>query len=766
MVARTPAYNGATSPLHHQQQLQGRFLPGLIKHAPFIRHLKPWPGFLDRDLDLIGRYCGATLDTLDLAFTRWGGGSWPSPGAGTGSETTIPRQQSPGYMSLATTQSLIELLPRLKRLKTLTLDSTIGLNMNNVLQYLTDLYSCRNDTPLTRVSMDSVQSIDEAVFMAFLTACCSRQRRSCSTHNTDFYVSDTSRPSSIRSLSMRRTDCSSFSFEFSKSGSHLQSLQPATGSSSVVSTTAMAPVIETVGGRATTPSLSSLSPVPVPVPGDTTVINHANTLLSLNDILNNNLLLIEELALDETGISNLALSNFSSHCPWLRELSLSGNLHLTCDGLEALATHCPRLEKINVERCTSIQDRGFQSLFQQCQQLNDVRLSGTKVADAAILVLLGMTASDCDDKVSSRSSPWSTPTHSRSSSPTGFRTTGSRTGACAPQRKAEKIRCVTLSQCAEISEVAVNAILSSCSNLQTLDISMNLRIKVADIFWHSTLTSPAISPSCSSSLSNGKDNHYFSRSRSGTVDGSCHASQARRPYWACTQSLQVLNISSIDFSMPHQPVVLKQVSGRTGTNTRAHSRQGSISSSSIPYSALYNQLQQLSNLQSLTMGGTDFVLDLYHDSQTSWSSMTTTSSTATSTLGRPTKMMTPSSSHGLIRVCQSLQRLQLFTLTKIDPLSSSLVGFRELRWMIQNMSSASIRQLCVGQGVGLAVGFGNSLVECTRKPQSTRGDSLVFSVQDRLSKMDQVDRDMDNSEAFMAWCRTARPNLSIKVLEW
>ncbi|KAF9216930.1 hypothetical protein BGZ59_007321 [Podila verticillata] len=614
MVARAPSYLISSTP-----QVFGRFLPGLVKNAPFIRHLKPWPGFLDRDLDLIGVYCGATLETLDLAFTRWGGIQGGKTGA-------THRQESPRYMSLATTESLIELLPLLKRLKSLTLDSTIGLNMVRVLTYLTDLYSDKNNNddeshelpetsthsrwrPLTRVDMDSVQNLDENPVLK----------------DKDFYVNTT--PAYIRSISMRRNDLHSFTFDFPKSRSPPPASQPA--------------------GLPAQTSVPTQDPAPQ--------------------------LLLEELALDETGLTDLGLINLSGLCPWLRDLSIMNNTRLTCEGLEALGSHCPQLEKINLEGCTSIREWGFEAFFGQCQKLKDLRLSNTNVTDSAIFNLLGNDSA--------------------------------------------------------------NAVLARCSNLRILDISLNPCLNVANLFWHNT-----DSLHC-------KDTQHFVRSRSGTIDGSCHSHG--RLYWACSQSLQVLNISSISYSMRTQPVAVKQ---STNGASRAHSRQGSVSSAFVPYSALYNQLQQLSGLQSLTMGSTDFVLDLYHDPEVSWSA------TASATI--------PSYSHGLVRVCQSLQRLQVFTLTKIDPLSSTLVGFRELRWMIQNMSSPSIRQLCVGQGVGLAVGFGNSLLESNRRSKSTRSDSLVFSIQDRMGKMDQVDRDMDNSEAFMAWCRIARPNLSIKVLEW
>ncbi|KAF9390662.1 hypothetical protein CPB97_008725 [Podila verticillata] len=690
MVSRAPSYLSSSSP-----QVFGRFLPGLVKNAPFIRHLKPWPGFLDRDLDLIGVYCGATLETLDLAFTRWGG----IQGGKTG---TTHRQESPRYMSLATTESLIELLPLLKRLKSLTLDSTIGLNMVRVLTYLTDLYSDKNNNnnnndeshelpeisthsrwrPLTRVDMDSVQNLDEHVFMAFLEACCTRQP---ALKDRDFY--DNTTPTCIRSISMRRNDLHSFTFDFPKSRSPPPASQPA------------APPEQT--------SVPTQDPAPQ--------------------------LLLEELALDETGLTDLGLINLSGLCPWLRDLSIMNNTRLMCESLEALGSHCPQLEKINLEGCTSIREWGFEALFGQCQKLKDLRLSNTNVTDAAIFNLLGSNED--------RTSAPGTPTPSRPSSPFGSRPSsamGSRPSSPLGLRhslKAERIRSLCLSRCPLISDDSVNAVLARCSNLRILDISLNPCLNVTELFWHST-----DSLHC-------KDTQHFVRSRSGTIDGSCHGHG--RLYWACSQSLQVLNISSISYSMRTQPVSVKQ---STNGTSRAHSRQGSVSSAFVPYSALYNQLQQLSGLQSLTMGSTDFVLDLYHDPEVSWSA------TASATI--------PSYSHGLVRVCQSLQRLQVFTLTKIDPLSSSLVGFRELRWMIQNMSSPSIRQLCVGQGVGLAVGFGNSLLESNRRSTSTRSDSLVFSIQDRMGKMDQVDRDMDNSEAFMAWCRIARPNLSIKVLEW
>lgn len=685
----------ASSCVSSPSQALGRFLPGLVKYAPFIRRLKPWPGFLDRDLDLIGLHCGATLETLDMAFTRWGGIQG-------GKARTANRLESPGYMSMATTESLIELLPQLKKLKNLTLDSTIGLNMVKVLTYLTDLYLDRNSDireghepphsshswrPLNRVDMDSVQNLDEQVFVAFLEACCTRQS---TLRDGALYITT---PTCIRSISMRRNDLHSFTFDFSKPGSIPS---------------------PPLASQSTSPPTSGL------------------VLFATQEPCQPQLLL-EELALDETGLTDLALVNLSGHCPWLRDLSIVNNTRLTCECLEALGSHCPQLEKINLEGCTSIREWGFESLFRQCQKLMDIRLSNTGVSDSAIFVLLGSNDGENSDPGTPVPSRPSTPFGSRPSSPMESRPS-SRLGLRQSLRS-ERIRTLCMSRCPSISEDAVNAVLSKCSNLQTLDISLNLCLNAADLFWHNT-----------DSL-HSKDTKYFARSRSGTIDGSCQSHS--RPYWACSQSLQTLNISNISYSTRHQPVVFKSTSNGT---SRTHSRQGSVSSAFVPYSALYNQLQQLSGLQSLTMGSTDFVLDLYHDPEASWSS------TASAT--------TPSYSHGLVRVFQALQRLQVFTLAKIDPLSSSLVGFRELRWMIQNMSSPSIRQLCVGQGVGLAVGFGNSLVECNRRSTSTRGDSLVFSIQDRMGKMDQVDRDMDNSEAFMAWCRIARPNLSIKVLEW
>ncbi|KAF9300373.1 hypothetical protein BGZ74_007943 [Mortierella antarctica] len=689
MISRAPSSVSSSS------QALGRFLPGLVKNAPFIRHLKPWPGFLDRDLDLIGQHCGETLETLDLSLTRWGG-------IHAGKAGTNTRRENPGYMSMATTESLTDLLPQLKRLKNLTLDSTIGLNMVRVLTYLTDLYSDRNSDvreshepphsshswrPLNRVDMDSVQNLDEQVFMAFLEACCTRQP---TLKDGDFYVAT---PTCIRSISMRRNDLHSFTFDFSKSGS------------------------------IPSPPLAS-QPTAPPTPGLASFATQEHSQPQL---------LLQELALDETGLTDLALFNLSGHCPWLRDLSIVNNTRLTCECLEALSSHCPQLEKINLEGCTSIREWGFETLFGQCQKLMDIRLSITGVTDSAILVLLGSNDGENSAPGTPTPSRPSTPFGSRPSSPMESRPS-SRLGMRQSLR-AERIRTLCLSRCPSISEDSVNVVLSKCSNLQTLDISLNSCLNVADLFWHNT-----------DSL-HSKDTKHFARSRSGTIDGSCQSHS--RPYWACSQSLQILNISNISYSMRHQPVVVKNTSNGT---SRTHSRQGSVSSAFVPYSALYNQLQQLSGLHSLTMGSTDFVLDLYHDPEASWSA------TASAT--------TPSYSHGLVRVCQALQRLQVFTLAKIDPLSSSLVGFRELRWMIQNMSSPSIRQLCVGQGVGLAVGFGNSLVESSRRSTSTRGDSLVFSIQDRMGKMDQVDRDMDNSEAFMAWCRIARPNLSIKVLEW
>ncbi|KAG0235065.1 hypothetical protein BGW42_005858 [Actinomortierella wolfii] len=902
----------------------GRFLPGMIQNARLIRHLKPWPGFLHRDLELIGDLCGLTLESLDLSLTRWSSTNQadmlaymarhhPSSAASSSSPSLsstdrlppLAGHKDPVHISPATTKSLEQLLSKLTRLQALSVNHAIGLDMNEVLRFLTRMFSeewerleeedsfeqrwanrrgssssssssvsSSTSSPpstarssvlspsgrrlsLRRFEMNGQQNYDEETLVAFLETCCAFPRQyPSSVTTTSVYLSPSATGSTmhnsthhqhmlkdsipgIRSLSIKSNALSA-----SLDGLWAVEVDASSQSSDDDSMTSSSSMhAGNFGGGATGSQFSTAN-------------NTAQQKHQYQHQHHHGPLQLEELFLDNNNLSSLTLHNLTRRCPFLHTITLSNNRRLTSLGMHVLAENCPLLRVVHLDGCISIDNGGFQQLFLRCTELEDVRLSRTSVDDVSILALLGESQDHLHTSSSllgSTVSPTSPGTDTSggvwATQPAGMdphnHSTATSAAATRPSlEKRSKLRCLHLQNCSSITERSVRVLLTHCTSLESLDISQNRQLKVTDLF-HSSDSSD--SRKCLSCNPHG---------------------EAER--WACSQTLRYLDISDIDYTPLQDQYELRACRG-DGYNSMSGSTLTTFSAPNAVetemstyylevervYQGMYDQLSALVHLQSLSMGSHDFVLVLEPPSASpSSSSSAGHAATLTSTLTGQIPPLAAATSpaaaplparDGLIRVLRSLKNLHLMSLSKIDVEQSTMLGFKELRWMIENIASPTMRQLLLGQGLGFSTGFGNGIVETNRRykagggaggpgmrspspvllppsplpvqqglrtssiipPEARRRtpspdlngmsstpsmfgatshggsamglidmsslsppsliateETLVFSRHDQLEKVDEVERNMDSSEAFMAWCRTTRPLLRVCVLEW
>ncbi|XP_023668488.1 protein AMN1 homolog [Paramormyrops kingsleyae] len=156
---------------------------------------------------------------------------------------------------------------------------------------------------------------------------------------------------------------------------------------------------------------------------------------------------LNTLDLQNCNVSDSALQQI--HCKQLRKILLRGCQGVTAEGVKALASSCPGLIVVDLTRCRSITDEGVLALAAQCRLLEVISLSGCLGLTSAALLAL---AQNC--KV----------LHSIYISETRVTdegVIGLANGMCSSSLKE-----LQMARCQSLTDRAVMAILSNCSNIR------------------------------------------------------------------------------------------------------------------------------------------------------------------------------------------------------------------------------------------------------------------------------------------------------------
>ncbi|XP_026874204.1 protein AMN1 homolog isoform X2 [Electrophorus electricus] len=76
---------------------------------------------------------------------------------------------------------------------------------------------------------------------------------------------------------------------------------------------------------------------------------------------------IRTLQLENCKVSDSTLKQI--HCRQLRTIILRRCIHITSEGLKALASHCPCLQVVDLTECPAVTDLGVQALARNCKWL-------------------------------------------------------------------------------------------------------------------------------------------------------------------------------------------------------------------------------------------------------------------------------------------------------------------------------------------------------------------------------------------------------------
>ena len=85
----------------------------------------------------------------------------------------------------------------------------------------------------------------------------------------------------------------------------------------------------------------------------------------------------------DTNINDDSLAKLLKQYPNLKKLDLRMCVHITDEGLKAIASTCSQLTNLNLA-CTQVTDEGLNALATSCPQLINLDLSGTKVPDEGL----------------------------------------------------------------------------------------------------------------------------------------------------------------------------------------------------------------------------------------------------------------------------------------------------------------------------------------------------------------------------------------------
>lgn len=128
---------------------------------------------------------------------------------------------------------------------------------------------------------------------------------------------------------------------------------------------------------------------------------------------------------ERPSVTSEGITAIAQSCPYLNEVTLKKCCNLTDAGVLALSQHCPLLQVVNLSGCLGVGDASLEALGQNCPLLHSVDLSATKVTDDGIIALV--------------------------------------TGKCSKNLKE-----IHIVRCRHVTDEAVEAILTCCTNIHIL----------------------------------------------------------------------------------------------------------------------------------------------------------------------------------------------------------------------------------------------------------------------------------------------------------
>ncbi|KAK1789812.1 hypothetical protein P4O66_015686, partial [Electrophorus voltai] len=156
---------------------------------------------------------------------------------------------------------------------------------------------------------------------------------------------------------------------------------------------------------------------------------------------------IRTLQLENCKVSDSTLKQI--HCRQLRTIILRRCIHITSEGLKALASHCPCLQVVDLTECPAVTDLGVQALARNCKWLEVISLGRcTAITDIALIEL----GTNCRFLYS---------IYFCGTEVTDEGVIGLATGVCCQSLK--ELRMI---RCRNLTDNAVAAVLSNCVNIR------------------------------------------------------------------------------------------------------------------------------------------------------------------------------------------------------------------------------------------------------------------------------------------------------------
>ncbi|XP_060770731.1 protein AMN1 homolog [Neoarius graeffei] len=137
------------------------------------------------------------------------------------------------------------------------------------------------------------------------------------------------------------------------------------------------------------------------------------------------------------------------HCPQLKSIILKGCVHITSEGLKALASHCVGLQVVDLTGCVAVIDSGVRALARNCKWLEVISLRECPAISDVALIELGancrcLCSIDFDG-----------------TEVTDEGVLGLATGVCC-----QSLKELQMTRCHNLTDKAVAAVLSNCLNIR------------------------------------------------------------------------------------------------------------------------------------------------------------------------------------------------------------------------------------------------------------------------------------------------------------
>ncbi|XP_046715432.1 protein AMN1 homolog isoform X2 [Silurus meridionalis] len=156
---------------------------------------------------------------------------------------------------------------------------------------------------------------------------------------------------------------------------------------------------------------------------------------------------VHTLSLQNCMVSDSALRQIN--CQHLKTIILIGCVHITSEGLNALASHCVGLQVVDLTGCAAVTDSGVRALAQSCKRLEVISLSECPAISDVALIELG---ANCRCLYS---------IDFAGTEVTDDGVIGLVTGVCC-----QSLKELQMVRCHNLTDKAVAAVLSNCANIR------------------------------------------------------------------------------------------------------------------------------------------------------------------------------------------------------------------------------------------------------------------------------------------------------------